>query len=536
MKRIISLLAVFVLIAQSFFMVNAAETSKLLVSGSADWLVVQNCATVLKNSRMIASELFKNFGVVGQQHIMTNQPSDMQCAVMSKVSSADFVDAFKIGSKLEMLCYVAEESETDEVTVELGNFAASGKVEKGKISKLVIPLSSFMHGSYPLTSAASDFDGNYITVGMTAKTGRLDLVFSDIYISDGNHFSGSFDYDDVNSQRPSGMFVNFGKRTDVEYDQSGNTVPTVENSNEMKPLSALKFSVKGEAAWTSDITLVKYFSTEMFNECKGLNFYIRSSGSSSDKQNMTVRLRSLAKNGSDYTQYVFSRDIFFLPGSYRLISIDLADMFSNEDGKTLSGDILKGVYALELEFAKHDGKDGKAFDFVYEISDIYGYTESRSYIPKITASASAGKTEMPTMTDEISSVMEVADLYSRLPGAQPDLYTYADYQTLKSFLDKYSALSDADKKKLSDNYGVTQAKYDALFEMYQNMDEPAKGDGFQVITQRAAENTDSVHAENNVSEKTFFYLFISVTTAAAILMIIAEKGKKTADNSTEQSK
>ena len=196
MRKIISIVILITLLFCTFS-VNANADSKLLASGNADWQIADYCVNNLTHSTMIESVLFKDYATVSQQHIMTNNPDKKLCSVILKMPSGDFVDAFSGGDRLEVLCFIAQESASDEIVLNIGDFTAKQKAEKGKINHIPVPLKSFTHGNVNLQTVKADFDGNFISVGMTADSGRLDLVFSDIYISDGNHFSGNPDYPNV---------------------------------------------------------------------------------------------------------------------------------------------------------------------------------------------------------------------------------------------------------------------------------------------------------------------------------------------------
>lgn len=523
MKKTISIIIALAVCASGLFFTRAESNAALLVPGYADWSVSAGSVSVLNHSRMIESVLFKDYGSFGQQHLMSNIPSGLDCSVVCSISPAAFVNAFSAGDKLEMLCYISEESESNEIEINIGNFSVSKQLEKGKIEALAVSLSDFKHGSVSLDTIKNEFDGNFISVGMTADSGRIDLVFSDIYISDGNFFKGSADYNDVNSQRPNGQLVNFGKRTDFEYYQSGNTVPTVDNGSGFPPLSSFRCAVNGEPTWTSDVTLVKYFSEGALKDYSGINFYINASVSSNVRQYITVKLSSNVKEKPSAARYTFTRDIFFEKDSIRLIDLTFSDMFAGVQDSLLEGDILNGVYALEIHIASYDGSDGNNYSCSYEISDVYGKTDSHKYIPNISVSASVQATEMPTATADNYDIMEVADLYSQLPGSDPDKYNYTDYQNLIKFLNKYRELSDEQRTKLSEEYSITEQKYNELLEMYNSMDPPQNNESkSSEYTQQAADNKD-VAADDNVSEKTLIYLFIAVSSAALIAMLLTEK-------------
>lgn len=519
MRKIISIVILITLLFCTFS-VNANADSKLLASGNADWQIADYCVNNLTHSTMIESVLFKDYATVSQQHIMTNNPDKKLCSVILKMPSGDFVDAFSGGDSLEFLCFIAQESASDEIVLNIGDFTAKQKAEKGKINHITVPLKSFTHGNVNLQTVKADFDGNFISVGMTADSGRLDLVFSDIYISDGNHFSGNPDYVDINSQRPDGQLVNFGKRTDFEYFQSGNTVPFTENGELFSPLSSFLCEAQGQKDWTSDITLVKYLSKGALEDYTGITFYINADLSDDMTKILTLRFRSNVEG----TLYTFTRDISFTLGETRVISINFTDFLPNVKDKTLTDDILTNVYSFEMEFAKYTGQSENDFSFKYEISDIYLKDENKLYLPTVnSAKVEYSVTEMPTATAENAQIMQAAQHYSTLPGLNPDSYTYTDYQNLKSFLDSYYNLSDEQRTKLDENYGITEQIYTDLLNMYETMDVP-KDDTTEIYyTQRVPEQQTQSATENNVSEKTIIYLIIAVSSSALLCNMLIQK-------------
>lgn len=519
MKRIASIIILTALLFCAFSFECSAD-SKLLAAGNADWAVAEYCANNLTHSKMIESVIFKDYGAISQQHIMTNNPDGKRCDVILKMNSSDFVDAFKGGENLEFLCFVAEESVSAEIIINIGDFTAKQKAEKGKINHITIPLENFTHGNVNLQSVKADFDGNFISVGMTAESGRLDLVFSDIYVSDGKRFSGDPDYKDVNSQHPDGQLVNFGKRTDFEYYQSGNTVPLIQNGELFSPLSSFVCNAEGEREWTSDITLYKYLSKGMLTDYNGITFYINASLSDDVTKIITLRFRS----NVDGTLYIFSRDISFTLDETRIISIGFSDFLPNVKDKTLSDEILENVYSFEMELAKYDGAGEDSFSYEYEISDIYLKDENKSYLPTVSSKkVEYSVTEMPTATAENAQIMQTAQYYSTLPGLEPDSYTYTDYKNLKSFLDCYYNLSEEQRQKLEENYAISEQTYTDFLNMYNTMDVPKDDRTVVYYTQRVPEQQTQTATENNVSEKTIIYLIIAVSAAALLCNTLIQK-------------
>ena len=431
-KRIVALSVVFALL--SLFFVSAKADSTMLVSGSADWTVTSNCKNILHNSYMQHSQIFKDYGNFGQQHIMTNSASNNECMVEYKTSPGSISDSLQKGTHIEFLCYVAEESMTDKLVMAFGDYKTSRTITKGKINRLAIPMYEFTHGSVTLSSIKSSIDFNFIRVGMAKTDGRVDLVFSDIYVSGGEFFEGSDTFDDVNTQRPDGQIWNFGKRVDFEFCQKGNAVPTAKNGSSFAPLSSAQIEVSGETDWKSNIVFTKYLSQNALSGCDGLAFYVMASGNGFQPI-LTVTVRSL----SDGKNYTFTHTAVLKFEGYRRVVVDFPTMTSSPMDQKLSGNILNGVYAIEIALAENIPQT--EFSGKFEISDMYTRSNGASKLPKVTPTISQNgtnnRTEMPTMTEENADIMNVADLYSQLRGTNPKNYGHSDYVNLKNFLDAY---------------------------------------------------------------------------------------------------
>ena len=505
MKRLCSLImsAAILLCA---FCVNVSADASMLVSAIDDWKVADYSGNAINFSQSQTSFLFKDFGEVSQAHIMTNAPNNLECAAIFKMESGGFVENFKNGNKLELLCYVDSDSVTDEIIINIGNFKVVNKIEKGKINHLVIPLSEIKHNNIALSSVKSTFDGNFISIGMKAETGRVDFIFSDIYISNGKKFTAKTKYTDLSNKDNEGQIVNFGKRIDCEYNQSGNTVPNIKNGISFEPMNSLVFNVKGEKKWTSDIALTKYFSKDELKGYKGIEFDIFCKATGDVSQLITLKFKS-NYNGQSY---IFTKSVSFKLNSIRKITLNFTDFKSNIANAKLKDDILNNVCSFEIQFAKYNGDKKQDFSFLYEIGDIY----AKGYLPVITREVTT--TQLPSVTVENYDIIGIADLYSILP-TNAKSYSFTDYQNLQKFLSDYRGLTDEQKQRLSDKYNINQQKYEKMLELYQTMEVPTNEND---IDSYALNDFEEEQLINNVTEKTFVYLFIAVISIVLVSTIL----------------
>lgn len=512
MKRVCSLI-MSAAILLCVFCVNVSADSSMLVSASDEWKIADYSGNSINFSQSQTSFIFKDFGEVSQAHIMTNTPNNRECAAIFKMESGGFVEHFKKGSTLELLCFIDSDSVTDELIINIGNFKVTKKIEKDKITHLAIPFSEIKHNGNTLSSVKSTFDGNFISIGMKAETGRVDFIFSDIYISNGKKFTAKTKYTDLSNKDKEGQIVNFGKRVDCEYNQAGNTVPTIKNGTSFTPMNSLVFNVKGEKKWTSDITLTKYFSKDELKGYKGIEFDIFCKTTGDVSQLLTLKFKS-NYNGKNY---VFSKSISFKLNSIRKITLNFTDFKSNISDAKLKDDILNNVVSFELQFAKYNGDKKNDFSFFYEIGDIY----AKGYLPFITREMTT--TQMPSVTVQNYDIIGIADAYSILPS-DAKAYSFTDYQNLQKFLSDYRGLTDEQKQRLSESYNITRQKYENMLELYQTMDVPVNENDYDSYALNDFQEEQT--ATNNVTEKTFAYLFVAVISIVLLSTVLSSNFNK----------
>ena len=81
----------------------------------------------------------------------------------------------------------------------------------------------------------------------------------------------------------------------------------------------------------------------------------------------------------------------------------------------------------------------------------------------------------------------------------------------------YRGLTDEQKQRLADKYNINQQKYEKMLELYQTMEVPTNEND---IDSYALNDFEEEQLINNVTEKTFVYLFIAVISIVLISTIL----------------
>ncbi len=468
---------------------------------------------------MVRSFLFSDFGAVGQAHLMASNAPNVRNMLYYTPPSEAFTQLVRQADGVELLVYLSADSAPSQILVGIGDYIASATPEKGQVVKLRLPFDSFSNGGMNLSVGKQYVTGGMISIGVQGG-GQIDCIFSDIYVYSGDAQLQSSASSERDTEQQNGRLLHFASLSDVEYVQNGTAVPVVQLSDVFAPSGGIRCFISGQPDWTSDLSFYKFLPAGTLAKYSGLQLYAAgytggqmakyfalkvyanvtaydANGEAYQKRATFVRTISLEEQGRSQMEKI----------AFDTFTCDTKDQQGN--AYKLTGDILQAADTIEIQTGIYRGTDDRSFYGDYYFSDVFGYTESAEYLPGLEA---AGAQEQTTTEAPDVQVQQLLDLYSQLPGTDPDQYIYEDYQNLQTFLERYTALTQQQKDRLA-AAGIGTDQYQALLEMYQNM-QPPSPDKTRPSKVWASDNEAQQEVPGAVTIKSLMFLLFLIMSAS----------------------
>lgn len=468
---------------------------------------------------MVQSFLFADFGTVGQAHLMASNAPEIHNMLYYTPLSEVFTQLLRQSDGVELLVHLSSDSTPSQILVGIGDYIASATPEKGQVIKLRLPFDSFSNGGASLSVGKQYMTGGMISIGVKGG-GRIDCIFSDLYAYTGDAQLQAAASTSRDIGGKDGRLLHFASLSDVEYVQSGTTVPVVRLSDVFAPSSGIRCSVSGQPDWTSDLSFYKFLPAGTLAKYSGLQFYAAGYTSGQVAQYFALKIyanvTAYDANGKKYQKRAtFVRTVSLQEQgrsqmeklSFDSFTCDTMDQQGN--AYKLTGDVLQAADTIVIQTGVYRGTDDQPFYGDYYFSDMFGYTASAEYLPDLGAS---GTVEQSATEELDAQIQQLLDLYSQLPGTDPDQYIYVDYQNLQTFLESYAVLTQEQKERLA-AAGIGPEQYQALLELYQEMD-PPDPDKTRPYKLWASQQVAQQDAPGVVTVKSLMFLLFFILSAS----------------------